>query len=145
MNILQDVINVLNWIALNIPWEAIVATGLITALLEAPKRWIKNIFVHYDWVMIILAGIVSLVVVTVNYLLNDPTYAPKLVPVIAAAMAYGTQPFYKILFKPALTALIGFFGKQVAEARLRSEAQRAAQVPATGLPVAVTPTEDFAN
>lgn len=143
MNILQDVINVLNWIALNIPWEAIAATGVITALLEPIKKWVKKIFVHYDWVMVLLAGLVSLVVVTVNYLLNDPTYAPKLVPVIAAAMAYGTQPFYKILFKPALTALVGFVTKQVAEARLRSEAQRAAQVPANGIPVVAAPTEDF--
>jgi len=140
MEIVNEIINVLNWLATNIPWEAILASGVLTAFLQIPKQWVKKWFEHYDWVMLLLAGIGSLAIVTIDYLTNDPSFAPKFLPVYAAAMAYATQPFYKVMLKP----LISWLSAQAAQAAIQLEAQSATE-PATGLPITASPVEQFSE
>lgn len=141
---LQTVLDILNWLGTNIPWEALAASGLLTVFLQVPKQWVKRLYKHYDWVMLALAFVGSLWLVTLEYLQDNPTIAPQLLVVHAAAMAYMTQPFYKLMVKPISTKFVSFLSAQVAEAKRRSAAQAATE-PSTGLPLTASPVEQFSE
>lgn len=140
---MEVVQTVLNWLAVNVPWEAVLATGALTWALQLPKHWIKKWYKHYELIMILSAFVGSFGLVVLNYVQSNPTFAPQLLAVQAAAMAWMTQPWYRLIVKPMWAAAAKYLQTQISEAQFRHEAQTAL-VPANGLPITASPAEDFA-
>jgi hypothetical protein len=137
---LQEIVRVLNWIAINIPYEAILASGVLSGVVQLVKDKLKHLFKHYNAAILVLISVSSVALVTMDYLLSDPTYAPKFVPIYAAAIAFGTQPAYRMG-----KSIVGFFANQIAEANRRSEAQKSALEPLGGIPVTASAAESFSE
>lgn len=129
-------IDYLNYAATNIPWAAIAASGILSGLLLGPQKLIKKYVVHNEQVMIVLVGAAGLVVAGVHYLLTVPTTNPKFIALQGLALSFATQPFYFLLWKPAMA----WFSGQLVKASTIDEQITSAKVPATGLGLQVGST-----
>lgn len=134
LHYIKVAVDILNWIALNAPWEAIIASGVLSGLLVGPQKLVKKLFEHNEQVMILIVGCAGLLVAGGNYLLHTPTQEPTIVALQGLALAFGSQPFYFIIVKPLSKRASVWFAARVAEASLIREARAAA-----ALEVAPTP------
>lgn len=142
----QEVLVILNWLALNVPWEAILALPVISAILLVPKRFVKRVFVHSELIMILLVGVAGLVTSVGHYLSTTPELHPSIVALQGLAISFGTQPVYYALIKPLSRKAGAWFVREISKASASIEA-RSAIVPEGGLPVTATPTplDDFSR
>lgn len=95
---MDEIVKILNYLATNMPWEALVASGIISPLLVGIK---KVLSVQSERVMISLVLIVSILAATGHYLLTVPTSNPSIIAMQGAVLAFMTQPVYFFLVKPA--------------------------------------------
>jgi len=145
MEILTTILSILNYLARHVPWDAILASGILAPLLLIPKRIVKKNFIHNQQVMIIVVGIAGLLVAAGNYLMNTPTSNPSIIAIQGAAIAFMTQPIYFIVVKPLVRKISAIIAVEIAKASVASEAQSAA-VPAGGLPITRPQViEDFSH
>lgn len=127
--ILNIIVNVLNWLATNLPIEAIVASGLLSTALLGPQKLVKKWFDHNEQVMILLVGVGGVLIAGANYLITTPSENPSIIALQGLALAFGSQPFYFIVVKPASRAIGAWVTARVAEAAELKLARQAA-VPA---------------
>lgn len=141
---MQDVLNILNYVAASIPWDAVIASGILSPLLLGVKKWFS---VQSEKVMIVLVLISGVLVASGNYLLNVPTSDPSIIAVQGAVLAFMTQPIYFFVVKP----FFRWFGETLAAAAAFKADAQSATVPSEGLPISpvisdVTPAnQSFTN
>lgn len=95
-------LQVLNYIWLNIPWEALGAAIGVSGLLAVIKRWFD---LRSERVMIFLVILFSLAAVAAEYLMSVPTSDPSIIALRASVLAFTTQPVYFFVIKPVITTL----------------------------------------
>jgi hypothetical protein len=124
--ILKQIVDVLNWIAINIPWEAVLASGALSTLLIGPQKLIKRWFEHNEQVIITFIGIVGpTLMFTYNYLIHHYPTDPQIVALQGLALSFATQPFYFVMVKP----ISKIFAARVAKAIAYNEEKRSALAP----------------
>lgn len=87
----------LNYLAVHVPWSAVAASGALSPILLAIKKWFS---VQSEKVMISLVALSGMLVAGANYLLHVPTHDPTVIALQGAAIAFLTQPFYFFIVKP---------------------------------------------
>jgi len=129
---LQQILNILNYAAVHVPWSAVAASGVLSPLLVAVKKWFS---VQSERVMITLVALSSGLVVAGNYLLHVPTHDPSIIAVQTAVVAFMTQPVYFFMVKPGLAAI----QKRIADYNAQVLAAGTAPTVAPGLAPSDTP------
>lgn len=155
VHIYNEVMVVLNWLAVNLPWGAIAASGILSGLLIGPQKAIKRWYERNEQIMITLIAIVGPTAMAAwTYILHHYGTDPRIVVVQGLAISFMTQPFYFMVYKPyVINKLIPRVAKwiaaQVAAAEQLNEVKTAVE-PAGGLPVAApdapkvsVPIQDF--
>lgn len=127
----------LNWLAVTLPWDVIIESGALSGalavLLVGPYRIVKRYFEHYKEVMTIVVGVGGVALTFGQYLLSTPQYAPQLAVLQGLAVAYGSQPFYKIVLKPLWMATTRAITKKVVEYNQALSQPQVALEPAGGI------------
>ncbi len=134
MGTLTQILTTLNDLARHFPWAALAASGVISPLGVAIKKWFD---VQSERVMISIIVGMSAFAAAANYLIHVPTHDPLIIGLQTAVIGFMTQPVYYFVVKPALAA----FRNQVEKASVFNAEIKSATVPATGLPI--SPTPDF--
>lgn len=129
---MQQILDVANYIVTHVPWDVLIASGILSPLLLAIKKWFS---VQSEKVMISLVAFVALMTATGHYLLTVPTGNPSVIAVQAAVLAFMTQPIYFFVVKPIW---LWFSAQLSAAAAYRSEVL-SATVPETGVPAEIPP------
>lgn len=106
---MQEILNVLNYIAVHFPVEGLVATITGSALLTPITRRLSQ---KSDLFKMTVVWITFAVGAGVYYLLKTPVNNPSIIALQASAMFAASQPVYMKLFKP----LVVWFGEQLAKA-----------------------------
>jgi hypothetical protein len=106
---ISQVLQTINDFATYMPWDALLAAGIISPTLVGFKKWLS---IQSERVMILLVILVSLGTVTSHYLLTVPTHDPSIIGVQTAVLAFMTQPVFFFIVKPA----IAFFRSEVEKA-----------------------------
>lgn len=139
----------LNSLAVHIPWstlgEGLLASGVLSAFLTAPYHFIKKWFEHHSEVMIVVVGLSGLAVSGVNYLLKTPTTDPTIVALQGFAIAFGTQPFYKLMLKPLFAWLTSLITAKVEKAVEYNAELKSAAIPVTLAKPQALPIQDFSQ
>lgn len=153
VHIFNEVMTILNWLAKNIPWDAVVASGVLTGLLAGPQRLFKKWFDNHEPIIITLIAVTGPTVVAAwTYILHHYGTDPRLVVLQGLAVSFMTQPFYFMVWKPFVVKKLvpkvaKWIAAQVAEAeKLNSDTDTpapaiAAVVPAP--PKVAVPIQDF--
>lgn len=131
MDIAQTTLNVLNWLALNIPWDLVLASGILSPLLLGVKKWFS---VQSEKVMMSLVLVFGVVGAAVTYLMGTPTTDPSIIAAHGLMIAAMSQPVFFILVKPVSRWL----STELAKAAAFDAEVRSAAIPAEGLPVTQT-------
>jgi hypothetical protein len=117
---MQEVLHHINVALNNIPWGAVAASGVLSPVLLAVKKWFS---VQSEKVMITLVAASGMLVAGANYLLHVPTHEPTIIALQGAAIAFGTQPFYFFIVKPLAAAVADQLAKAAAfDAQVKSAA-----------------------
>lgn len=128
---IAKIIDALNWIALNIPWDLVIASGVLSPVLLGVKKWFS---VQSEKVMMTLVIVFGAIGATVSYLVGVPTTDPTIIAVHGLVISALSQPFYYLLVKPASKWLSAELAKAAAfDAEVKSAA-----IPADGLPISQT-------
>ena len=131
MDILHTILNVLNWTATNVPWDLVIASGILSPLALAIKKWFS---VQSEKVMMTLVIVLGVVGSAITYLMSTPTSDPSIIAAHGLIVAALSQPFYYLCVKPATKWLSAELAKAAAfEAEVKS-----ATIPAEGLPITQT-------
>lgn len=128
---LHSILDGANYLAVHVPWAAVIASPLVSGLIVAIKKWFS---VQSERVMISLVALVAMIVAGGNYLLHVPTHDPSIIAVQAAVLAFMTQPAYFFIVKPLAASI---------EQQLQKAAAFDAQVKSASQPVA--PVPDFSS
>jgi hypothetical protein len=101
VHIFNEIMAALNWAAVNVPWAAVVASGVLPGLLLGPqklfKRWFKN---HEPWIIGFIAIVGPTITVAWSYILHHYGTDPHVVLLQGLALSFTTQPFYFMVWKP---------------------------------------------
>jgi hypothetical protein len=101
LHVFNQLMAALNWVAVNVPWAAVVASGILPGLLMGPqrlfKRWFKN---HEPWIVGFIAVLGPVIVATWSYILHHYGTDPRMALLQGLALSFSTQPFYFIVWKP---------------------------------------------
>ena len=120
MQVLNNIIDILNWVAVHVPWAMVGASALISPLLVGIKKWFS---VQSEKVMITLVGLVSMAAAGFHYLLTVPTHNPSVIAIQGFVLAFMTQPVYFFAVKPS----IAWLQKRIQEAAELNLAKSAAE------------------
>lgn len=133
----QTILDALNYVAVHIPWEGLVASGILSPLLVGIKKWFS---VQSERIMITLVIVSGMLVAAGNYLLHVPTSDPSIIAVQGAVVAFMTQPIYFFVVKP----IWKWFATQMAKAAAYdNEVKSAAQPLSPATPAPTTDIQDF--
>ncbi len=124
---MEQVISILNTIATNIPWDLVIASGILSPLLVIIKKWMH---IQSEKVMMSLVLLFGVLGAAATYLLTVETADPSIIAVQGLMIAAMSQPIFFILVKPAATWLSVEFAK----ARAWDAEVKSAAVPSGGLP-----------
>jgi hypothetical protein len=119
----QNILHTVNAVLANVPWSAVAASGLLSPVLLAIKKWFS---VQSERVMISLVALSGMLVAGGSYLLHVPTHDPTIIALQGAAIAFGTQPFYFFIVKPIAASVEEQLAKAAAfERNVKSAAEPA--------------------
>lgn len=131
MDILHTINSILNWTATNVPWDLVIASGLLSPVLLVIK---KKLDVQSEKVMMTLVLVLSTLGSAAQYLLTTTAGSPEIIAAHGLMVAALSQPWYFALYKPAMA----WFSNELAKARAFDAEVKSAAIPATGLPTAET-------
>lgn len=123
MEVLHSVANVLNYLAVHVPWQAVAASGMLSPVLLGIKKWFS---VQSEKVMISLVMLSGMLLSGAHYLMTVPTHDPSIIAVQGAALAFLTQPFYFFIVKPVAASV----SEQLAKAAAFDRQVKSAAEPA---------------
>lgn len=133
MEILQNILNTLNQLAVAMPWDALIAAGILSPALVAIKKWLS---IQSEKVMVTLVIVLAAAAAGVTYLMTATFTDPSMIGVKTAIIAFMSQPVYFFIVKPA----IAWFYSEVDKAAKLNMEMRSAAEPATGLPISGSAT-----
>lgn len=125
---LNTLLNLLNSVVTHIPWDILLASGVISPLLVGIKKWFS---VQSEKVMITLVAVLSLLTALAHYLMTTPTSDPTIIAVQGAVLAFMTQPVYFFVVKPFYLWISG----ELAKANAYDQELKSAIIPEEGLPL----------
>jgi xanthosine utilization system XapX-like protein len=115
----------------------LLTSGILSGLLIGPQKAIKKWFEHNEQVMILTVAAAGMLVAGAHYLINTPSANPSIIAVQGLVLAFMTQPFYFIVWKPLMrkigVSFIPWLREQIKEAESLNEVKTAVE-PAGGLP-----------
>lgn len=126
-DILVATLNVINWLAVNIPWDLVLASGVLSPVLLAIKKWRH---IQSEKVMMSLVLVVSIAGATASYILSSTSDLPTVIAIQGLMVAAMSQPWYYIIYKPATKWL----SAELAKAKAFDAEVKSAAIPAAGLP-----------
>lgn len=92
-----------------VPWgtigQYIAASGVLSALLIAPYKYIKKWFVNHSAVMSLVTVVLGMGAALVHYVMTDPAYAPGIAVLQGFSLTAGAKIFYDVVLKPLLTPI----------------------------------------
>jgi hypothetical protein len=101
VHIFNEIMAALNWLAVNVPWDGLVAAGVMTGLLTFPKQLFKRWFANHEpWIIGFIAVVGPTLVAAWSYILHHYGTDPHVVLLQGLALSFTTQPFYFIVWKP---------------------------------------------
>lgn len=124
---MNQVLLILNTIATNVPWDLVIASGVLSPVLVIVKKWLD---IQSEKVMMTLVLVFGMLGATATYLLTVETADPTIIAAQGLMVAAMSQPFYFLVIKPTFTWLSIEFAK----ARAWDAEVKSAAVPAGGLP-----------
>lgn len=137
---MHDLLNLLNELATKVPLDWLIASGLLSPLLLAVKKWriTKNVetILQKDWVMYSLVILTSAAFAIASYILNDPTKDPTVIAIQTAMTAFMSQPIYFFVVKPLFKLIEAQLAKA---AQLNADIKSAAVSPTEPIVAAATP------
>lgn len=137
MHLLHQIIDILNYAAVHIPWDAVLASGVLSGVLIGPQRAIKKWFEHNEQIMILTVAAAGLLVAGTHYLMTTPSANPSIIAVQGLVLAFMTQPFYFIVWKPLMrkigVSFLPWLREQIKEAESLNDVTSAVE-PVGGLP-----------
>jgi hypothetical protein len=141
MDIFHLILSNANDLARHFPWDALVASGVISPLLVGVKKWritknVESLF-KKDWFVYLTLLLLSALTAAGNYLLHTPTSDPTIIAIQTAVVAFLTQPIYFFIVKPALA----YFRGEINRAAEHNLQIKSAAVPVGGLPT----SQDFSQ
>lgn len=119
---------VLNWLAVNVPWELVIASGVLSPVLLGVKKW-KHI--KSEKIMSTLVIVFGLLGAAATYILSSTSDTPAIIATQGLLIAAMSQPWYFTLWKP----ISKWLSAELAKARAFDAEVKSAAIPATGLPV----------
>lgn len=136
----SEISTILTYLSTSIPWEAVAASGVLSPVLLAIKKWFS---VQSEKVMITLVLLAGMLTAAGHYLLNVPTNDPSIIAVQGAVLAFMTQPFYFFIVKPIANTV----SEQIAKAQAFDRQIKSAIEPAPAVSGTrpITPVEDFSQ
>jgi hypothetical protein len=128
---MNEILDTINDVAKAIPWELVIASGVLSPAVLAVKKWLG---IQNEKVMMALVLVSGLIGAAVTYILSVPTDDPSIIAVRGLMIAAMSQPVYYLLVKPVATWLSAELAKAAAfDAEVKSAA-----IPEGGLPVSGT-------
>lgn len=131
MEIVHSILNVLNWIALNVPWDLVIASGLLSPVALGFKKWRDIQSEKFMMTLVLILGVAG---AAATYLMETPTTDPSIIAARGLMIAAMSQPWYFVIYKPA----VKWLSAELAKARAFDAEVRSAAIPAEGLPVTQT-------
>lgn len=129
---MDSLINALNWIAVNVPWNAILAAGILSPVMAGVSKLLRA---KKGLTKFLIFATGASVVATANVLLNMPSADPTVIATQTAVLGFLAQPFYLAMVKPFMQ----WFAGELAKAAAYDNEIKSAAVPAEGLPIAPAP------
>lgn len=126
--IITIVVQALNWLAVNIPWDLVIASGVLSPVLLAIKKWRH---IQSEKVMMTLVLVLGMIGSAITYFLTVHSSDPTIIAVQGLMVAAMSQPFYYLVVKPFSVWL----GGELAKARAYDAEVKSAAIPADGLPL----------
>lgn len=133
-HIFHQILEILNYIAVHTPWDAVAASGLLSGILIGPQRAIKKWFEHNEQIMILTVGAAGILVAGTHYLISTPSVNPSIIAVQGLVLAFMTQPFYFIVWKPLMRKIGVSFIPWLREQIKEAESLNAVDTPAAAVP-----------
>lgn len=125
---MEQALQILNWLAVNIPWELVIASGVLSPVVLLVKKWLH---LQSEKVMMTLVLVLSMLGSAVTYILSATSNDPTIIAVQGFIVAAMSQPVYYLIVKPFSL----WFSGELAKARAFDAEVKSAAIPATGLPI----------
>lgn len=141
---LNHVMDLLNWIAVNIPLQGIIASGVLSGVLIAPQKAFKKWFEHNEiWIISLIAIVGPIIMIVWNYLIHNYPTDPRIVALEGFSLSFATQPFYFAFWKPVVLGslvpkIVAWWTKESSRAKELAAVKSAAVAPAE-VPESVKP------
>lgn len=119
---------VLNWLAVNVPWDLVIASGVLSPVLLGLKKLKK---IESEKIMSTLVIVISVIGAAISYIMSSTADTPAIIITQGLIVAAMSQPWYFALYKPATKWL----STELAKARAFDAEVKSAAIPASGLPV----------
>lgn len=128
---MEQVISILNWLAVNIPWDLVIASGILSPVVLIVKKWLH---LQSEKVMMTLVLVLSMLGSALTYILTSSSDVPSIIATQGLMVAAMSQPIYFLCLKP----LSVWFSGELAKARAFDAEVKSAAIPASGLPIPET-------
>lgn len=125
---MQQTLQTVNSIAQMIPWDLVIASGVLSPVVLVIKKWLS---IQSEKVMMTLVLLVSMIGATASYLLGTTSSDPTIIAVQGFMVAAMSQPVYYLAVKP----FSAWLGAELAKARAFDAEVKSAAIPAEGLPI----------
>lgn len=125
---MEQFIQTLNSVAVMIPWDLVIASGVLSPVVLLVKKWLH---LQSEKVMMTLVLVLSTLGAAVSYVLTTTSADPSIIAAQSLMVAAMSQPVYYILVKPFSL----WFSGELAKARAFDAEVKSAAIPASGLPV----------
>ena len=119
---LQTLLSGLNYLAVNIPWEAVVAGGVLSPLAVGVNKLIKAQKPITKFTVVFMVAVLGC---GINYILNTPVRDPSIIALQGAVVTFFAQPFYLLMVKPGFA----WVGVQLAKAQAFDAEVKSAATP----------------
>jgi hypothetical protein len=125
---MEQVLSTLNTISQAIPWDLVMASGILSPAVLLVKKWLH---LQSEKVMMTLVLVLSMIGSAVTYILSTNSADPSIIAVQGLMVAAMSQPVFFLVVKPFSV----WFGGELAKARAFDAEVKSAAIPASGLPV----------
>lgn len=125
---MNEVLTIANDAVKAIPWELVIASGILSPVALAFKKWLH---IQNEKVMMTMVLVFGLIGAAITYITTVPTDDPTIIAARGLMIAAMSQPVYYLVVKPIATWLSAELAKAAAfDAEVKSAA-----IPAEGLPL----------
>lgn len=114
---ISTLVNYLNDFANVIPWDAILASGILSPLMVPVIKFVKA---ERDITKLLLVFLGGTGIAIGHYLLTTPTDNPSIVLMQGAVLTFMAQPFWHLLVKPGIAYVKSEVARAIADQEKKS-------------------------